>query len=170
MNQHIQSFETLYKNSTASMQCLQGNVIVGKPLYTQGNHVYMDIGYKRPVCLMKDGFQYESCEPFPLRIVYLETPDGESVLESTEHSALPDMVWDELETYRENGKPIQGHLLNSVKGGQSIGIAGYVAFMPHSRYVEGATHYRILHMNAKTKNIVVGHYGHWADKTLRSKA
>ena len=71
--------------------------------------------------------------------------------------------------FKSSGTPnvtIRGFILNSVKGGYAVGIAGNIAFLPKS-LIRGRKIYRgqwrmfsILNMNPKLRNIVVKQHVH----------
>jgi len=76
------------------------------------------------------------------------------------------LVWTELtKIWRSDRNLIKGFILNSVKGGYAVAIAGHIAFLPKSlRRNRKVFHsqwriFSILNMNSKIGNIVVKEIG-----------
>jgi ribosomal protein S1 len=148
----------LFADSDGSMACLHNTIVQARVVRTSTDHVFMDIGYKAPVCLLKEAIPHAAPgQGVSLRLTHVHTPDNESLGESSAKTEVRDHIWDELKDAKERKQALSGVVLNMVKGGYSIGIAGYVAFLPQSRAYSfrGTPAYTILHMNARTRNIVL---------------
>ena len=77
-------------------------------------------------------------------------------------------IWEDLEKAASDGTPVQGRVLNRVKGGLAVDIVGVIAFLPSSQiemrpmhnldsYVGREIEVRILKLNRRRGNAVVSH-------------
>jgi ribosomal protein S1 len=169
------SFVQLFNKSNSSLYKLSGNVIQGAVSPKSGDLCLVDTGLKTAtVC-----FQHELNKSLPVMtkgspclIGIVEPLDrfGEPQIllpKTLEHLCKRQLVWTELTKIwrRANTRRIRGFILNSVKGGYAVAIAGHIAFLPRSlrygRYVFQSQWrwFSILNMNLKTSNIVVKEVG-----------
>ncbi len=72
-----------------------------------------------------------------LRLSRWFTPYGDMQLEPvrTSPEVRKKLVWEELRACSERGRPVKGRMLNACKGGYAVGVAGYVALLPHGQAV-----------------------------------
>lgn len=115
--------------------------------------------------LSKDGFKCK--HQIRLWVAYLESLNGDILLDqnnaSTSYARCRNLlVWCELWRRWKHGQRVAGRILNEVYGGYSVGIAGFVAFLPASRFFHVSRHgigfldwFEIANMNTQTRNIVV---------------
>jgi len=74
---------------------------------------------------------------------------------------LTNAVWSELYLSWQKKQRVYGRILNTVNGGFSVGVAGYIAFLPKSRLYNRSYQvgrlipFQILNINLQTKNIVL---------------
>jgi hypothetical protein len=169
------SFVQLFHKSNSSLYKLSGNVIQGAVAQKSGDLCVVDTGLKTATMC----FQHELNKSLPLitkgspcLIGIVEALDrfGEPQIllpKSHEHLCKRKLVWTELTKVwrRANTRRIRGFILNSVKGGYAVAIAGYIAFLPRSlrygRYVFKSQWrwFSILNLNLKICNIVVKEVG-----------
>jgi hypothetical protein len=90
------------------------------------------------------------------------TPKLNDTILSTKSSLdLTNAVWSELYLSWQKKRKVYGRILNTVNGGFSVGIAGYIAFLPKSRLYNKTYQigrlipFQILNINLQTKNIVL---------------
>lgn len=165
------SFAQLFHKSNSSLYPLSGKVIQGAVAHQRGDLCIVDTGLKTAtVC-----FQHELNKWFPTT---KGSPCIIGIVEALDRFGEPQilwvpqsldkwrqLVWAELHQvwHREDQKTrrIRGFILNSVKGGYAVAIAGHIAFLPRSlrygRYVFQSQWrwFSILDMNPKRCNIVV---------------
>ncbi|KVI10327.1 hypothetical protein Ccrd_011265 [Cynara cardunculus var. scolymus] len=69
-------------------------------------------------------------------------------------------VWMELKKMSQSTKKVRGFLMEKVRGGYSVAIAGYIAFLPYRSSIErrklSNDRYLIETINSKRKKITVG--------------
>ena len=104
----------------------------------------------------------------------METVDGDILLTSPRHDGHdPKAIWGVLKSHYDNEEPVIGRILNPVKGGFSVGFAGFTAFLPNSHLVKGRSpsyshwlkrtrpyigallYFKILELNPAERNFVV---------------
>jgi ribosomal protein S1 len=162
------NFIELFKQSNLSLNKLQGNVIQSSLTQTRGNKVSLDTGLKEPtVCVQNELNTVSSLHKTQYCIIAVENVElfGEPkvVLPRTINKIRKrKLVWTQLEKiWHSSHNRIRGFILNGVKGGYAVAIAGYTAFLPRSlrigRKVQRSQWrlFSILNMNPKLKNIVV---------------
>ena len=186
------NFIELFKQSNLSLNKLQGNVIQSSLTQTRGNKVSLDTGLKEPtVCVQNELNTVSSLHKTQYCIIAVENVElfGEPkvVLPRTINKIRKrKLVWTQLEKiwHIQKHNRIRGFILNAVKGGYAVAIAGYTAFLPRSlrigRKVQRSQWrlFSILNMNPKLKNIVVkelattklrrGHLFLWQKKQMES--
>ncbi|GJQ91670.1 hypothetical protein Tco_0002809 [Tanacetum coccineum] len=68
-------------------------------------------------------------------------------------------AWNELKKIWQGNKKVKGFLMEKVRGGYSVAIAGYIAFVPFRPYVErrnlGSDKFTVESINSKRKKITV---------------
>ena len=113
-------------------------------------------------------------EPIPeigdqlrLMVRHVQNPMGEMELSNTQRELEERefALWGEIKATRSRGGLIKGRVLNVCKGGWSVGIAGYVAFLPNNcvKPYDGRAkpplgellQFRILKIRDDIRNIVV---------------
>ena len=113
-------------------------------------------------------------EPIPeigdqlrLMVRHVQNPMGEMELSNTQRELEEREfgLWGEIKATRSRGGLIKGRVLNVCKGGWSVGIAGYVAFLPNNcvKPYDGRAkpplgellQFRILKIRDDIRNIVV---------------
>jgi ribosomal protein S1 len=80
----------------------------------------------------------------------METRDGDLILNPPKKfSYNPSQLWRAIVKASDNDEFVMGRILNTVKGGFSVGIGGFVAFLPNSQLLKGHS----------------PSYGHWVERT-----
>uniref|UniRef100_UPI0030FE75CE ribosomal protein S1 n=1 Tax=Cyathodium cavernarum TaxID=351593 RepID=UPI0030FE75CE len=165
------SFSQLFPKYNSSFNPLRGSAIQCSVIQLQQNKVLVDTGLKTPIiCFQHElkrvpitkqarfNFGIEDVEVFGEPKMLLPKP--------LEIKCKRKLVWIELtKIWRSEQNLVKGFILNSVKGGYAVAIAGYIAFLPKSLLKSRKVFYSqwrifsILSMKAKISNIVVKEIG-----------
>eukprot|EP00884_Botryococcus_braunii_P023469 jgi/Botrbrau1/9806/Bobra.0322s0013.1 len=171
------------RQHNSSLMPLKGRRIYATVIKAGKKFIYVDPGFKKVVKLPRKVLKLwdvviQSTDPTPrvaaddfkvgdrliLIIEEVEGPFGDMILApSVPHKTdLHAQVWEELEEHARAGKVVMGRVLNEVKGGLSVGIAGFVAFCPFSQInLSNALRIGVLQpfyinrMDSEAKNVVV---------------
>nr|QIA60232.1 ribosomal protein S1 [Treubia lacunosa] len=165
------SFNQLFPKYNSSFHPLRGSAIQCSVIQLQQNKVLVDTGLKTPIiCFQHElrrvpitkqarfHFGIEDVEVFGEPKMLLPKP--------LEIKCKRKLVWIELtKIWRSDKNFVKGFILNSVKGGYAVAIAGYIAFLPKSLLRSRTVFYSqwrifsILNMKPKISNIVVKEIG-----------
>nr|AHI16041.1 ribosomal protein S1 [Blasia pusilla]QIA59564.1 ribosomal protein S1 [Blasia pusilla] len=165
------SFSQLFPKYNSSFNPLRGSAIQCSVIQLQQNKVLVDTGLKTPIiCFQHElkrvpitkqarfNFGIEDVEVFGEPKMLLPKP--------LEIKCKRKLVWIELtKIWRSDQNLVKGFILNSVKGGYAVAIAGYIAFLPKSLLRSRKVFYSqwrifsILNMKPKISNIVVKEIG-----------
>nr|AHI16051.1 ribosomal protein S1 [Sphagnum girgensohnii]AND49933.1 ribosomal protein S1 [Sphagnum rubiginosum]AND50586.1 ribosomal protein S1 [Sphagnum subnitens] len=161
------SFTQLFPKYNSSLNPLRGSAIQCSIKKLQQNMVLVDTGLKTLIIC----FQHElkrvpitKQAKFILGIEDVEVFGELKMLlpKPLERKCKSKLIWTELtKIWQSDHNLVKGFLLNSVKGGYAIAIAGHIAFLPKSlRRSRKVFHsqwriFSILNMNPKIGNIVV---------------
>jgi ribosomal protein S1 len=188
------NFVQLFKKSNSSLNQLQGNVLDCSVSEIRGDLIVVETGLtKSSVCFKSELNTSITKEPcvakqhmhagLPLKqaciigIEQVESTNGEPLLvypKLLQKICRRKLVWSELtKIWRSSqNNRIKGFILNSVKGGYAIAIAGYIAFLPKSLRIQRKVYrgqwrkFSILNMNPKIGNIVVKEYSFQAPRNV----
>jgi len=165
------SFTQLFPQYNSSLNPLRGSAIQCSVKKLRQSMILVDTGLKTPIIC----FQHElkrvpitKQTRFILGIEDVEVFGEPKMLLSKplERKCKSKLVWTELtRIWRSDRNLIKGFILNSVKGGYAVAIAGHIAFLPKSlRRNRKVFHsqwriFSILNMNSKIGNIVVKEIG-----------
>jgi len=148
----------------------EGEVVTGRIISVDKDHVLVDIGYKSEGQIRIQEFIDEGGnvnvnlgEPVEVMVEWWDD-DEERVILSKEKAAKV-KVWDSIKRAYDNEEPVEGVILNRVKGGFSVDI-GVQAFLPGSQadlrpirnldeMVGETFSFKILKYNRKRSNIVL---------------
>lgn len=163
-------FAEWFRRSNTSFPGLQGKVVVGRVRAVNARSGFAEVstGLKGSITfplaeLAAGGPPPEVGDELELLVQHVETPFGEAELlpHKVGEEARLVHVWRELERIKERNGTVSGRVLNPVNGGFAVGVAGYVAFLPHTRVPRNGCQvgrlvpFRIVGMNEENKNIVV---------------
>nr|HID59834.1 30S ribosomal protein S1 [Desulfobacterales bacterium] len=131
-----QDFTDMYEESFRRLQ--EGEVVKGKIVQIDKEHVLVDIGYKSEghvrisEFLDKDGNL--TAKVGDTIDVLIEGPEDEDgVLTLSKEKATKIKVWDDIKNAYDNNNVIEGVITKRVKGGLSVDIGGVQAFLPGSQ-------------------------------------
>ena len=146
------------------------DIVEGRVLRVDEDHVVVDIGYKSDGIVPRDEFGEEELRPGDTVEVYLELKedrDGQLVLSKERADEV--RRWQRVEEIYENEEVIEGTIVRRIKGGMIVELFdGMEAFLPGSQidvrpvrdfesYLEKRMEFRIVKLNPENENIVVSH-------------
>ena len=148
----------------------EGEVVTGKIISVDKDHVIVDIGYKSEGQIRINEFRDENGEikaevDDQVEVMVEWWDDDNEVVVLSKEKAEKVKVWDEIKKAYDADEPIEGTIVNRVKGGFSVDI-GVNAFLPGSQadlrpvrnlddMVGKAFEFKILKYNRKRSNIVL---------------
>jgi small subunit ribosomal protein S1 len=125
--------EHLYRQSLQDLE--EGEVVRGRIVAVKDAEVLVDVGYKSEGTIPLDEFQRTGIVPKVGEEieVYLEMKeDSEGLIVLSKEKADKIKVWDVITRAYEKGSPIEGKVVEVVKGGLAVDV-GVKAFLPGSQ-------------------------------------
>ena len=176
--------ENYFPDLRYSLQNLKGRTLEGTVYHRDNSYVFLDLGSKTNPrlsnrfinkALGSEGkASIDVGKNLNFTINEMETMEGDLLINiPKEDSHNPQKIWNTLKKHYENEEPIVGRILNPVKGGFSVGFAGFIAFLPSSHLVKGRSptyshwlkrtrpyigallYFQILELNPSRRNFVV---------------
>ncbi|BCV25095.1 bifunctional 4-hydroxy-3-methylbut-2-enyl diphosphate reductase/30S ribosomal protein S1 [Gelria sp. Kuro-4] len=168
-----ESVEDLYAKSFLSLQ--EGQVVTGKVVRVDNDGVLVDVAYKSegviPPAELSDK-PYASPEEVvqlgqEVKVVVVKVDAEGNNLILSKRRADQEEAWEELKRHYENGEPVEGQVLEVVKGGLIV-FVGLRAFMPASqvglRYEADLSHYvgqtlkaKIIEIEPQRRRVILSH-------------
>ncbi|MDO8786076.1 MAG: 30S ribosomal protein S1 [Syntrophales bacterium] len=160
-------FKELYEKSRQNVQF--GEIVMGKVVQINSEMVMVDVGWKTegyiPVGELKDNEGIFFVVVGDEIEVLVDRKDGDGNLILSRDKAAKIKVWDDIKNACENNTPIEGIVVERVKGGLSVDI-GLLAFLPGSqvdirpvrdldKYVGQTLMFNILKFDRKRNNVVL---------------
>src|SRR5437588_1320061 len=125
----------VYQRKMATVS--EGDIVRGKVLKVTPGEVVVDIGYKSegilPISEVTDYAGHvgvKAGEDIDVFIERLESANGYIALSREKAERM--LVWDRIEAAYKTDQPINGRIVDRVKGGLSVDIGGVKAFLPGS--------------------------------------
>nr|AND50348.1 ribosomal protein S1 [Flatbergium sericeum] len=165
------SFTQLFPKYNSSLNPLRGSTIQCSIRKLQQNMVLVDTGLKTLIICFQHELKRVPITKQARFILGIEDVEvfGELKMllpKPLERKCKSKLIWTKLtKIWQSDHNLVKGFLLNSVKGGYAIAIAGHIAFLPKSlRKSRKVFHsqwriFSILNMNPKIGNIVVKDIG-----------
>jgi small subunit ribosomal protein S1 len=128
-----EEFEDFYRQSLQDLE--EGEVVRGHIVAVKETEVLVDVGYKSEGTIPIEEFQRSGIVPVVGGEieVYLEMKeDAEGLIVLSKEKADKIKVWDVITRAYEKGAPIEGRVVEVVKGGLSVDV-GVKAFLPGSQ-------------------------------------
>src|ERR1041384_4918092 len=125
--------EDWFQESVATNEFEEGEVVRGRVVHVGSGEVLVDVGYKSEGTIPVDEFRGnlpKVCEEIE---VYLEAKeDSEGLIVLSKDKADKIKVWDAITRAYEKGVPVEGRVIEVVKGGLAVDV-GVKAFLPGSQ-------------------------------------
>ena len=128
-----EELEALYRQSFQDLD--EGEVVKGTIVGVKGTEVLVDVGYKSEGTIPLEEFHRSGIVPKVGEEieVYLEAKeDAEGLIVLSKEKADKIKVWDVITRAYEKGTPIEGKVVEVVKGGLAVDV-GVKAFLPGSQ-------------------------------------
>ncbi|MGZ7030824.1 MAG: S1 RNA-binding domain-containing protein, partial [Thermoanaerobaculia bacterium] len=123
----------LYDKSTLA----EGEIVTGRVIKVMPTDIVVDIGYKSEGLLPKsevttyDGeVRVKAGDEIEVFVERLEDPSGYVMLSREKAARM--RIWDDIEAAYKADQPIDGRVIDRVKGGLSVDVGGVKAFLPGS--------------------------------------
>ncbi len=166
-----QDFAKLFEESVLQKPVKQGELVKGTVAKVLRDYVLVDIGYKSEGQIPIEEFRnldgevtVQPGEVIDVVFETIEDDNGLIVLSKEKADALA--AWDKLADAEQHATPIEGLIVNKIKGGMVVNIGGVKAFLPGSqidlkpiksldKLVGKKFRFRILKLNRQKGNVVV---------------
>lgn len=131
-----EDMQALYETSMKSLQ--EGNVLTGRVINVTGDSVIVDVGLKSEGIVSLQEFPPKEGEAQPVSVddeveVMIVGREKESGLLRLSKRRVDEIkTWEKIDRSLEDGTPLDGHILNEVKGGFIVDM-GINAFLPLSQ-------------------------------------
>jgi len=164
----MESMMDLYEESFKRFA--EGEVVIGRIISIDKDHVLVDIGYKSEGQIninefMDDNGDIKASIDDPVEVMVEWWDDENEVVVLSKEKATKVKVWEEIKKAHDADETVEGTITNRVKGGFSVDI-GVQAFLPGSQadlrpirnlddMVGNTYEFKILKYNRKRSNIVL---------------
>lgn len=166
-----EEFLTLAKLYSESFRDVkEGELVKGKIVRIQGDHVILDVGFKSEGAISK--LEFSNAEEIKIgrevEVVLESVEDQEGNLVLSKQRADFLKIWDRVLNAHETGEIIQGKIVKRIKGGMVVDLMGMEAFLPGSQidirpirdfdvFVGQTMDFKVVKVNVPTENVVVSH-------------
>src|SRR3990170_731027 len=142
----------------------EGDVVTGKVVRIDKDEVLVDIGYKSEGVILANELSIrKSANPFDALVLTKEDQDGRLIL--SKKRARFEKAWRRIEAAAESGEPVEGTVIEVVKGGLIIDL-GVRGFLPASlvdiRRVQNLDEFlhqkiecKVIELNRSRNNVVL---------------
>jgi small subunit ribosomal protein S1 len=125
--------EDWFKESVATNEFEEGEVVRGRVVHVGTGEVLVDVGYKSEGTIPVEEFRGNLPKVGEDIEVYLEAKeDSEGLIVLSKDKADKIKVWDAITRAHEKGAPVEGRVIEVVKGGLAVDV-GVKAFLPGSQ-------------------------------------
>jgi small subunit ribosomal protein S1 len=125
--------EDWFKESVTTNEFEEGEVVRGRVVHVGTGEVLVDVGYKSEGTIPVDEFRGRLPKVGDEIEVYLEAKeDSEGLIVLSKDKADKIKVWDAITRAHEKGVPVEGRVIEVVKGGLAVDV-GVKAFLPGSQ-------------------------------------
>ena len=163
-----EEMKELYETSMRSLQ--EGNILMGQVINIDADSVIVDVGLKSEGRVALSEFLDKSGAPtvkigdeVEVMIVRREVKDGLLALSKLRVDGIK--IWQNIDKALEDGSPVEGTIINEVKGGFMVDI-GVSAFLPISQvdvkpvknpasFIGRHLKYKVIKVNQKKANVIV---------------
>jgi small subunit ribosomal protein S1 len=160
--------EDWFKEGSTTSEFEEGEVVRGRVVHVGSSEVLVDVGYKSEGAIPIEEFHRHGVLP---KVgdeieVYLEAKeDSEGLIVLSKDKADKIKVWDAITQAHEKGSPVEGRVVEVVKGGLSVDV-GVKAFLPGSQVdlrpvknlgamIGQSIRARVIKLNRRRGNVVL---------------
>jgi small subunit ribosomal protein S1 len=125
--------EDWFKESVTTNEFEEGEVVRGRVVHVGSGEVLIDVGYKSEGTIAVEEFRGNLPKVGDEIEVFLEAKeDNEGLIVLSKDKADKIKVWDSITRAHEKGVPVEGRVVEVVKGGLAVDV-GVKAFLPGSQ-------------------------------------
>ena len=125
--------EDWFNESVATNEFEEGEVVRGRVVHVGSSEILVDVGYKSEGTIAAEEFRGQLPKVGDEIEVYLEAKeDNEGLIVLSKDKADKIKVWDAITRAHEKGVPVEGRVIEVVKGGLAVDV-GVKAFLPGSQ-------------------------------------
>ncbi|WP_456432604.1 30S ribosomal protein S1 [Thermosulfuriphilus sp.] len=164
-----QSFESLLEQGLPELHA--GEILPGKVVRIDQEWVMVDVGYKcegqvsvREFKAPNGSLSIKEGDEIPVMIERLSGKDG--LMKLSYRKAIRIQTWEKIQEAYKEGTPVEGLILERIKGGFSVDLGGVKAFLPFSQadirpvkdpevLIGLSTLFKVIKYNRKRDNVVV---------------
>jgi small subunit ribosomal protein S1 len=160
--------EDWFKEDSTTSEFEEGEVVRGRVVHVGSSEVLVDVGYKSEGAIPIEEFHRHGALPKVGEEieVYLEAKeDSEGLIVLSKDKADKIKVWDAVTQAYEKGSPVEGRVVEVVKGGLSVDV-GVKAFLPGSQVdlrpvknlaslIGQSVRARVIKLNRRRGNVVL---------------
>jgi small subunit ribosomal protein S1 len=160
--------EDWFKEGSTTSEFEEGEVVRGRVVHVGSSEVLVDVGYKSEGAIPIEEFHRHGGLPKVGEEieVYLEAKeDSEGLIVLSKDKADKIKVWDAITQAYEKGAPVEGRVVEVVKGGLSVDV-GVKAFLPGSQVdlrpvknlgamIGQSIRARVIKLNRRRGNVVL---------------
>jgi small subunit ribosomal protein S1 len=112
---------------------LEGEIVEGVVVAVAADSIFVDIGYKSEgdISLSEFSSKPETGEKIKVMLVRKESKDGRPILSKKKADEI--VKWENIQNAFHEGSPLKGEIKEVIKGGYSVEIDGFNAFLPKSQ-------------------------------------
>ncbi len=167
METHNKELDELYSGTIPDI--VEGTILKGKVISIKPDSVVVDIGYKSEGFISIEEFAEREreglCEGSEIE-VYVSKIDSDGLVILSPEKARRIRTLQRLEEAQKDGTPVEGVVVERIKGGYNVDIEGVRAFMPGSQadlkplkdpdsIIGQTVEVRVLKFNSKLTNVIV---------------
>jgi small subunit ribosomal protein S1 len=160
--------EDWFKEGSSTNEFEEGEVVRGRVVHVGTSEVLVDVGYKSEGAIpIEEFYRHGGLPKVGEEIeVYLEAKeDSEGLIVLSKDKADKIKVWDAITQAHEKGSPVEGRVVEVVKGGLSVDV-GVKAFLPGSQVdlrpvknlaamIGQSIRARVIKLNRRRGNVVL---------------
>src|SRR3990172_9626615 len=163
-----EELENLYAKTFKDLE--EGSIVNGKIVQVQDDGIMVDVGYKNEGFIRKDEFTEDEVASLTtgsvmeVYVTKINATDG--VVYLSKKKAEVARQWDYIEEACEKGTPIEGTIVELVKGGLIVDLSEIKAFLPGSQIdikavkdmtslIGQVMSLKVIKINHKRSNIIV---------------
>lgn len=168
---HNEDFKTLFEERYKNLVVKEGAVLKGKVVLISRDLVAVDVGFKSEGLIPLEEFRdfdgaikVQPGDEVDVVVEQVEDKNGNVILSKERADAV--RSWDRVEQVFESNKPIDGVIVNKIKGGMSVNLGGIKGFLPASqldlkpvksldKMIGQKYQFKILKLNKLKGNIVL---------------
>lgn len=166
----MESLEEAYDNSLKAFT--EGEVVKGTVVDVNRDEIMVDIGFKSEGYIPTAEFEYgedglpsvSAGDEIDVYIVRREDSEGQIVL--SKQFADQKIIWDEIAKAHEEKQPVQGKVVEHIKGGLRVEVGKLRAFLPASqielrpvqnfeKYIGTTLEMKVVKVSRRRRNIVL---------------